>query len=291
MPYRAVRPAFGQTRRIRQLEFQFYRWPGNDPRPVLLLHGWGDTGETFQFVVDHLPADRTLLAFDARGFGRTQWPADGYWFADYLADLDAIVDSLSPDQPIDLVGHSMGGNVALLYAGICPQRVHRVVSLEGLGLPRTAPAQAPARYREWLNEIRDGVQFASYDNYAHLSQQLARRNPRTPLDRLDFIARSWGRECADGRIELRADPRHKQVNPVLYQREQAEACWQEITAPVLMVVGDQSEMARRMSADLDGALLKTLYRTITVATVCNAGHMLHHEQPAAVAELIRRALC
>lgn len=288
MTYIAARPAQCLKRSIRDLDFHFYRWPGHDERPVLLLHGWGDTGETFQFLADHLP-ERTLLAFDARGFGRTQWSAGGYWFPDYLADLEAIVDWLSPGQPLDLVGHSMGGHVALLYAGVRPQRIRRVVSLEGFGLSRTMPDQAPTQYRQWLDQIAAGTQFAIYDSFAHFAGILGRRNPRTPPAHLDFIARSWGRERADGRIELRADPRHKRVNPVLYQRDQAEACWKEITAPVLLVAGDQSEIARRMAAELTMQHLATLFRDVRIETLGGAGHMMHHEQPAAVAELLRRA--
>jgi pimeloyl-ACP methyl ester carboxylesterase len=284
-----MRPAFTQTRQIRDLTFQFYRWSGRDPRPVLLAHGWGDSGETFQFVAEHLP-DRTLIAFDARGFGRTQWPQDGYWFPDYLADLDAIIDWLSPADPIDLVGHSMGGNVALLYAGVRLQRVRRVVSLEGFGMPETLALQAPSRYRQWLDEIKTGTEFSSYENFAQLAKILGKRNPRTPADRLDFIARSWARERADGRIELRADPHHKRINPTLYQREQAEACWREITAPVWLVAGEQSEFVKRITGEPLPGRLATLFRDVKIATIADAGHMLHHEQPRDVAELIERAL-
>ena len=289
MPYLAERPARHQTLRVRNLDFQLYRWDGADPRPVLLVHGWGDSGETFQFLVDRLPPELTLIAFDARGFGRTSWAQDGYWFPDYLADLDAIVAALSPDHAVDLVGHSMGGNVALLYAGARPERVRSVVSLEGFGMSATQPAQAPARYREWLDEIRDGVGFATYDDMAHFAKILARRNPRTPIDRIEFIAQSWGQVRADGRVELRADPRHKRVNPVLYQAEQTEACWRQIAAKVLMVAGDQSEFAKRIGGDGGQARLSTVFRAIEFATVSGAGHMLHHEQPAEVAALIVRA--
>jgi pimeloyl-ACP methyl ester carboxylesterase len=276
------------TRRVRDLDFQFYRWPGEDERPVLLLHGWGDSGETFQFLADHLP-QRTLLTFDARGFGRTQWSDGGYWFPDYLADLDAIVNWLSPDHPLDLVGHSMGGNVALLYAGVRPQRIRRVVSLEGFGLPRTAPSQAPSQYREWLDQIVVGTQFTVYDNFTDFAAVLGRRNPRTPPAYLEFIARSWGRQRDDGRVELRADPRHKRVNPMLYQRDQAEACWQQITAPVVLVAGDQSSIARSMSAELTPQRLSMLFPHACMKEVRDAGHMLHHEQPAQVAELLRQS--
>jgi pimeloyl-ACP methyl ester carboxylesterase len=288
MTYIAVRPPQSFTRPVRDLDFYFYRWSDSEEQPVLLLHGWGDTGATFQFLADHLP-ERALLAFDARGFGRTQWCEAGYWYPDYLADLDAIVDWLSPGQPIDLVGHSMGGNVALLYAGVRPQRIRRVVSLEGFGLRPTVPEQAPAKYREWLDQIVAGTSFASYDSFAHFARILERRHPRTSPAHLDFIARAWGRERDDGRIELRADPRHKRVNPALYRRDEAEACWKQITAPVLLVAGDQSGIAQRMAEELTPQKLTTLFRDVRIETLAGAGHMLHHEQPAQVAELLRRA--
>lgn len=290
MSYRARRIAQSETRRLRGLDFHFYRWPGEDPRPIVLLHGWGDSGDTWQFVVDELPAHRTLIAFDARGFGRTQWPDDGYWFPDYLGDLDAVLAAIAPDQSIDLVGHSMGGNVAMIYAGVRPDRIRRLINLEGVGLMPTSADQAPARYRQWLDELVAGSRFATYDTFEQFEQVLARRNPRTPPDRLAAIARSWSRQRDDGRIELRADPRHKRINPVLYQREQAEACWREITAPVLLVIGAQSEFAQRLGPAILDDRMRALFRQVTTASVANAGHMMHHEQPAAVAELIETFL-
>jgi pimeloyl-ACP methyl ester carboxylesterase len=286
MHYVARRAAQTERMQLRGLEFQLYRWPGADPQPTLLIHGWGDTGETWQFLVDHLSSERTWLALDLRGFGRTQRPADGYWFPDYLADLDALIDQLSPQAPLDLIGHSMGGNIAMLYSGVRPQRVRRLVSLEGFGMMRTTPEQAPARYAEWLDEVKHGSEFATYDNYEQLMRMLARRNPRTPPDRLEFIARSWAREREDGRIELWADPKHRRVNPVLYQRDQAEACWRAISAPVLFIVGDQSELAKRMADEIAEDRLRELLRDVTPATIRGAGHMMHHERPEDLAALI-----
>jgi pimeloyl-ACP methyl ester carboxylesterase len=287
MTYLVERPARRQVLNFRGLDFQFYRWDGADPHPVFLLHGWGDCGETYQFVVDRLPRDRTFIAYDARGFGRTAWPQDGYWFPDYLADLDAILASLSPDRPVDLVGHSMGGNVSLLYAGVRPERIRRVVSLEGFGMTATQPAAAPGRYREWLDELRDGARFAVYDDFDHFAKILGRRNPRTPPDRIEFVAQAWGRAREDGRIELRADPRHKRINPVLYQLEQTEACWQQITAPVTMVAGDRSDFFKRLEPR---ERLAGLFKTIRIETIAGAGHMMHYERPAEVADLIVAAL-
>jgi pimeloyl-ACP methyl ester carboxylesterase len=286
MPYIARRPCGLDAVTIRGLRVQLYRWPGANIAPTLLLHGWGDTGETFQFLVDQLSPQRSYLACDMRGFGRSEWVPGGYWFADYLADLDALLEQLSPAAPIDLIGHSMGGNVAMLYAGARPERVRTLVSLEGFGLPRTTAQQAPARYRQWLGQLRNGTAFATYESFAAFERVLARRNPRTPADRLNFIVRSWGYERADGQIALRADPQHKQLNPVLYQREQAEACWQEITAPVLLVTGTESEIAQRLASEGGETDISRLCRRATTKKVVRAGHMMHHEQPEQVARLI-----
>ncbi len=289
MTYSVRRPPSLATRKARGLTFQFYHWPGDDPRPIVFAHGWGDSGETFQFIVDQLSTRHTIVAFDARGFGRTEWPQDGYWFPDYLADLDALLDDLSPDEPVDLLGHSMGGNVVMMYAGARPQRVRRLINLEGFGLQQVSGTHAPARYREWLDEIKVGSRYASYATFEQLASVLARRNPRTPPDRLEFIARSWAQE-RDGRVELRADPRHKRVNPVLYQRDQAEACWREIAAPVMFVVGGLSDVAQRLGDAETAAHFERQFRDLTLVTIADAGHMVHHERPAEVAELIERFL-
>ena len=288
MSYRIRRAPTLETLAIRGLRFQLYRWRGESPQPFVFVHGWGDTGETFQFVVDHLAPQHTVVAFDARGFGRSEWPQDGFWFPDYLADLDAVLDSVSPDAPVDLLGHSMGGNVAMLYAGVRPQRVRRLINLEGFGLQPGDAGKAPNRYREWLDEVRRGTSFSTYESFEQFAEVLARRNPHTPAAHLEFISRSWGRRRDDGRVELRCDPRHKRVNPVLYQRDQAEACWREIIAPVLFLIGGRSDVAKRLTDEAVASQFQSQFRSITMQMLADAGHMMHHEQPAQVAELIEQ---
>jgi pimeloyl-ACP methyl ester carboxylesterase len=155
-------------------------------------------------------------------------------------------------------------------------------------MPRTAPDQAPAKYREWLDELHRGSEFAIYDTFAQFEKVLARRNPRTAAEHIAFIARSWAAANQEGRIELRADPRHKRSNPVLYQRDQAEACWKEITAPLLYVVGEESASARHLESEITAEKLQSIFRDVSRVSIPGAGHMLHHEQPVAVAELIEQ---
>ncbi len=241
---------------VRGLRHHVTQWAGSDPEPVFLLHGWMDTGDTFQFLVDAMPDRRTCIAPDWRGFGRSEWPADGYWFPDYYADLEALLDHFAPGDRVTLVGHSMGGNIATMYAGIRPERVRRVVCIEGFGLLRTRPEQAPGRYREWLGQVREPPKFARFPSVESFAHLLARRNPRLTPERAAFIAAAWTERLPDGGVQVRSDPAHKRVNPVLYRREEAEACWREIEAPVLY------------------------------CCIPGASHMAHHEQPELLAREI-----
>ncbi|HWI11157.1 MAG TPA: alpha/beta fold hydrolase, partial [Burkholderiaceae bacterium] len=216
-------------------------------RPSLLMqHGWMDVAASFQFVVDALAADRHVLAFDWRGFGLTDSAAaDSYWLPDYLGDLDAAFDALFAGMwPIDLLGHSMGGNTAMLYAGLRPQRVRRLVNLEGFGMPTTKPSQSPKRVVQWLDELKQPVELRDYASLAEVAARLRKTNPLLPPDRAAWVAQYWSRARPDGRFEILADAAHKRISPYLYQRDEALETWKLIEAPVLWVEGDQTDTVR-----------------------------------------------
>jgi pimeloyl-ACP methyl ester carboxylesterase len=273
---------------IRGLKYHCRTW-GDPAHPKLfLLHGWMDVSASFQFFVDALAGDWHVIAPDWRGYGLTQWSgADSYWFPDYLADLDQLLARFSPDRAVDLVGHSMGGNVASLYAGARPGRVARLVNLEGFGLRSTGAAEAPGRYARWLAELGEVQRFRDYASFEELAARMRATNPRLAPDRALFLAHHWGMPTPDGRVTLRSDPAHKRVNPVLYRLEEAEACWRAITAPVLWVEGAESETLRHLR--LDRAAYEARMRcfaTLRAHTIPDAGHMLHHDQPQALARIV-----
>jgi len=284
-PDRCVRRPESRHCPLRGLSLHCNVWPGSGT-PLVLLHGFMDCGATFQFVVDAMTQQRATFAPDWRGFGRSAWAPGGYWFPDYFADLDAWLDVISPDAAVDVAGHSMGGNVALLYAGLRPGRVRRLVTLEGFGLPANPAELAPARYRDWLGQLRkpgDATVFPSFDL---LAQVLRRRNPRLTPERAAFVARAWAEPLEDGRARLRFDPAHKRVNPVLYRREEAEACWREIESPVLWVAGAQSGFAARLPGTGDPATMRQHIPQLESRVIEGSGHMLHHDQPGRVARLL-----
>jgi pimeloyl-ACP methyl ester carboxylesterase len=291
--YQALRPPRHETLRVRGLKMHVTRW-GPEPSamepPVFLLHGWLDAGETFQFIVDALKQDRPLIAPDWRGFGRSEWPQEGYGFPDYLGDFDALLDQISPELPARIVGHSMGGNIANLYAGLRPERVRCVINLEGLGLPRTSPQDAPKRMRKWLDQIKSPTLEKNYNSYEQLTAIIQFRYPRFSPAAAAFVARLWGTPDEDGRVRLAADPRHHWVNPILYKREDAEATWREIRAPCLMMMGEESDYLKRLGPDGTIDALRAAYPGVEVASIAGAGHMLHIERPESVAPVMEAFL-
>jgi pimeloyl-ACP methyl ester carboxylesterase len=286
MSYEPRRPARQEMLLIRGLMHRVLRWGPDSDDPVLLLHGWADSADSFQFVADEIAPHLPLVALDWRGFGHSEWCPAGYWFPDYYADLEQLLDRLCPAGAARLVGHSMGGNISMTYAGIRPARVRSLVNLEGFGLPRTEPAQAPARHAKWLDQLSEAPEFSDYTNTGDLAQRLMRRNPRLTEDRASFVADCWTRPLPGGGVRLRADPAHRLVNPYLYRREEMEACWRRLTASVLMVFGGKSDLVTRLGMEGGEAAFRDCIPNVRVEVLADAGHMLHHEEPAAVARLI-----
>jgi pimeloyl-ACP methyl ester carboxylesterase len=284
-------PSVSHFHEIRGLRYHVRTWGDASHRPLFLLHGWMDVSASFQFLVDAFKSEHYIVAPDWRGFGLSGWCDSGYWFADYYADLDALLDRYQPAEPVDLAGHSMGGNVACMYAGIRPERVARLISLDNLGMGRTVPGKAPDRYALWLSQLKEKPAFRTYASYAEVAARLQQTNPRLADDKADFLARHWAKELGADKVVLTSDPRHKNVNPYLFRIEEALACWRRITAPVLLVTGDgststgwgkdtPSELAERTAA----------FRNLRQIVLADSGHMMHHDQPAELARHIEAFL-
>jgi pimeloyl-ACP methyl ester carboxylesterase len=298
--YQVLRPARVQRVQARGFEHQVRVWgqPKAAVAPLVLLHGWMDVSASYQFVVDAMQADRFILAPDWRGYGDTPsgpGAVDAYWFADYLADLDFLLDALAGDQAVDLVGHSLGGHVAMMYSGVRPTRIRRLVNLEGFGMPRNEPSQSPTRLAKWMDELkafhRGEMALKSYDSADGVARRLMKNNPRLKPELADWLAQHWAAPNASGRWRILGDAAHKVINAQLSRVEETLAHYARITAPTLVVVADHSHeqfntwWQGRYSLEEFGERLKSV-PNLERATVTDAGHMLHHDQPAQVARLI-----
>lgn len=298
--YQAQKPSQSTFVPIRHLQYHVRHWgtPAAEQAPLVLVHGWMDVAASWQFMVDALQTERWIIAPDWRGFGQTResGPApDSYWFADYLADLDLLLDHFAMDQQVDLVGHSMGGNVAMMYGGVRPDRIRRLVNLEGFGLPATKPAQAPGRYAKWIDEIKSlhagDMALKAYDSPEGVARRLMKTNPRLPADKAAWLARHWAAPNAQGQWEIQGDPAHKVVSAHLYQAEEAQEIYQRISAPVLSVTASDDSLSQWWKGSFTLAQYHERLRVVPQlqsAVIDDAGHMLHHDQPDALARLIEK---
>lgn len=261
---------------------------------LFMLHGWMDMSASFQFLVDALQREWHVIAPDWRGFGLSDHAGTSYWFPDYLGDLDAILQHYSPTQPVYLLGHSLGANVAGVYAGVRANRIKKLVNLEGFGMPTTSSEDAPARFATWLDELQGIPSLRSYATQEEVATRLQKTNPRLSDERAAFLSAHWAAPNESGAWEIQADPAHRLSNPYLYRVEEVLACWKLITAPVLWVEAKNSELLTRMGskekarAEIDRRIASIPNATILM--VDNAGHMLQHDQPEMLAAAIDQFL-
>jgi pimeloyl-ACP methyl ester carboxylesterase len=285
---------------IRNLQYHVRLWgePGPGKTPLFMVHGWMDVAASFQFVVDAFAKDRYVVAPDWRGYGLTDAAgADNFWFPDYLADLDFLIDHFQPQGPVDLVGHSMGGNIAMLYAGVRPERIRRLVNLEGFGMAATRPSQAPGRYAKWIDELktlhRGDMALKTYPDAAAVAQRLIKTNPRISLDKAEWLASHWARPDERGEWAILGDAAHKVINANLYRLEEVQEIFKRIAAPTLCVVASDNSLDTwwkgKYTLNEFQERMKAVGR-LQNALVQDAGHMMHHDQPLVLAELMEAFL-
>ena len=272
--------------RLRDFTFCLCEWGRPTDPLVLILHGWLDQGAAWNRVAQRLVADGFyVVAPDQRGHGQSDHtpPGTGYHFAEYLADLDALIANLNRPVQI-LVGHSMGGTVATLYAGLRPDRIPSLVLIEGLG-PAKVPLQDAVdqmqvyldhQIREWVHHPMDNVQAAA--------RRLQRFNPGLPDDESIFLANRVTQEV-DGRLIWTWDPRHRSRSAIAYDVDRHLTCLSRIQSVTHYVQGTRSwyiqlpDLEQRLAAIPD---VRTRHEF-------DAGHALHIDCPIEVAGVIRQA--
>jgi pimeloyl-ACP methyl ester carboxylesterase len=265
-------------------------WPAPGAEAtVLLVHGYMDAAATWDLVAPALAAEGLrVLAPDLRGFGEApRVPAGGYYhFPDYVLDVADIVDALvAQGSPLFVVGHSMGGTIATLYAGTFPERLARLVVIEGAGPPDNTHDHAPERVRRWVDDVR-AVRVRGERTMGSRDEafrRLAINHPRVPegvlRTRLDALARP----LADGKVRWKSDPLHGTRSPMPFFAESWKAFARRVTCPVLSVSGGPlgwhpPDEEARLAA----------FPALERAEIPDAGHMMHWTRPAELAGVLLR---
>jgi pimeloyl-ACP methyl ester carboxylesterase len=308
--YQPQRSSISRFVRIRTHQYHVREWGQTQVGvpSLVMVHGWMDVAASFQFVVDALESTplkgRHIISPDWRGYGLTHHvnnpskscmgeDTDNYWIPDYMADLDFLIDHVSPDAQIDLLGHSLGGNVVMSYAGVRPERIRRLVNLEGFGMPQTKPAQAPTRYALWFDQLKQfhkgEMAMRAYPAISGVAARLMKTNPRLSQDKAHWLAQHWSAKNANGEHQILGDPAHKIVNANLARLEETLALYQRISMPLLAIEASDDSMTgwyqgRYTLADYHERLKQV--PNVRIERIEDAGHMLHHDQPQQLAALL-----
>lgn len=272
---------------MRGLSYRLREWGELDAPPLLLLHGVRDSSASFQFMVDALRGDWRVTAPDWRGHGGSSWTPGSYWLADFLADLDALVPTLFGDRPTPVVGHSMGGNIASLYAALRPTQVSALVMLDALG---NTLDRSPVSVEILLEEMRRAAgppkPARSFADIEEMAARLVQADRRLRRDRAAYLAGATAIPLPGGAVTWANDPTCVRSLPTLHSTEDWGAAWRLIRAPVCCILASDP---RPVSAtgDPDEVRTRTAYfPAAKVLTLAETGHNLHHDAPEALARAV-----
>jgi pimeloyl-ACP methyl ester carboxylesterase len=259
------------------------RW-GDRPVDVVLCHGLLDIGWSFDAVArDLVAAGHGVASFDWRGHGQTEWIGAGgyYHFPDYALDLDELLPQLS-DQPVHLVGHSMGGPVSVMYAAARPEKLRSLTLIEGLGPPEMEPRDPATRLRAWLDGVAKVRRKASkpMDSEQTVLRRMRVQNPELSEELGLFLA-SKSTKLVDGGIQWTFDPLHKTLAPRPFRADVFGQLLEAISAPTLVVAGERGFRIQEEQERMDKI---KQHRFVELPDV---GHMIHWFEPRALSsELI-----
>ncbi len=275
---------------IHQNRLRFYFW-GSPKKPlILMLHGWMDTGASFHFLNQFLAKKFYCVAFDMRGYAKSQHSRNplGYFFYDYLADLHQIIETHFSKRKVILLGHSLGGAITSAYAGSFPKKISKFINLEGFVFQSQSKKTDTQRIHQWLSQL-DNKKFKIYPNKKTLVSRLQLANPEIPQDKIEWLVPYLSKKTKEGYV-FSSDPKHKLIEPHSFSKENFYSCWQAIHAPSLFVYAEASELYKIYLKQH----LKRDQKYFPPKTQCvglpNIGHMMHLEAPELLAKEIFKFL-
>lgn len=260
-----------------RLKLHYVDWGNADKPPLVLLHGGRDHCRSWDWVAAELRQSFHVVAPDLRGHGDSAWAIGStYSMIDYVLDVAALLKTLDL-FPVTIIAHSLGASVALQYAGIYPDRVSRLVAIEGLGPPpgMTKPPAAAARMLQWVREMQ-ALARRHPKPYATLDEAVARMreaNPHLSAELARHLTENGVIRHEDGTYSWKFDNFVRAVSPYLFNLDEAREIWGQITCPVLLVRGRESWAP---DPEADGRV--KAFRRPQVVTIDGAGHWVHHDQ-------------
>lgn len=265
---------------ISRLQLSITEWGDPTNPPLILQHGGRDHGRSWDQVAEAFALTHRVIVPDLRGHGDSDWVSDGsYDLLGLVEDFTHIVRTLDL-PPCAMVAHSLGANIVTRFAGLYPDQVTRLVSIEGLGdMPEAVQREVARdpldRLRGWI-ELRSklGTRRASeYPDFAALVARMMTTDTRITPDFAQHLARHAARANPDGTLRLKHDPAIVGYRPVDIAPEALLLLWKAITCPLLLVYGADSWAS---NPALDGRAAH--FQDARVELFENAGHWVHHDR-------------
>ena len=263
-----------------RLRLHYVDWGNEEAPPMLLVHGGRDHCRNWDWVAQAFRGEYHIIAPDLRGHGDSQWLLGGsYDQVDYVYDVAQLLHQRQ-HTPVTIIGHSLGGAISLLYSGLYPETVTKLVSIEGMGPPpafleermRKSPAE---RLRIWIEELRHiaGRIPRRYKSLEDAYERMQTENPHLTETQARHLTIHGSNQNEDGTYSWKFDNYIRAFPPIGLPQEEANELYGRISCPTLLFHGKESWASNPLE---DGRT--QCFKNVQVASIKNAGHWLHHDQ-------------
>jgi pimeloyl-ACP methyl ester carboxylesterase len=285
----------GPTSRVyfsQRLRLHYVDWGNGAAPPLILLHGGQDHCRNWDWVAQRLRHAWHIIAPDLRGHGDSEWSATGsYTMAGYIYDLAQLIDQQRL-APVTIIAHSLGGNIALRYTGIYPEKVKALVSIEGLGPSPKALAERAGqtiveRMRKWI-DLQHSLAGRLPRRYASIEDAFRRMqaaNKHLSPEQARHLTQHGVNQNEDGTFSWKFDNYVRVWPPYDMRVEEVQELWSRIVCPALLVYGKESWASNPQD---DGRVRH--FKNARVVSFEKAGHWVHHDQLDAFIYTVREFL-
>lgn len=263
-----------------RLRLHYVDWGNAGAPPLLLVHGGRDHCRNWDWVAQRLRREHHIIAPDLRGHGDSQWMLGGsYNLPEFVYDIAQLLHQTEL-TPATIVAHSLGGMISLLYAGLYPENVAKLVVIEGLGLSPKRTAEVTAqptaeRMLEWVDELRTtaGRVPRRYPTLEEAYQRMQEANPHLTPEQARHLTVHGINQNEDGTYSWKFDNYVRLAPPYGLSPARTRELWSRISCPVLLLRGTES-----WASDPAADGRAEHFQNVRVVKIEDAGHWLHHDQ-------------